>query len=142
MHIWGWLGSGLLVIITWILTVHTISIHLTHYNNKYIQRHKVRVLAYPAVYSTLAWQVSRELHCIYTNSCLSLMCLISSYRVSYLKYGASTTIMFFATLFESFAVYNLYALLKSYLEPYREQNAGKPKQAITTKVLGLKKITV
>lgn len=57
MHIWGWLGSGLLVVITWILTVHTITQHLTNYNNKGIQRHKVRVLAYPAVYSTLAWQV-------------------------------------------------------------------------------------
>ncbi|KAI8576999.1 hypothetical protein K450DRAFT_253885 [Umbelopsis ramanniana AG] len=117
MHIWGWLGSGLLVVITWILAVHTIMVHLTHYNNKSIQRHKVRVLAYPAVYSTLAW-------------------------VSYLKYGASTTIMFFAVLFESFAVYNLYALLKAYLEPYRLQNASMPKQAVTTKVLGLKTITV
>jgi hypothetical protein len=50
--------------------------------------------------------------------------------------------MFFATLFESFAVYNLYALLKSYLEPYRLENASKPKQSVTTKVLGLKTITV
>lgn len=57
MHIWGWLGSGLLVIITWVLAIHTITVHLTHYNNKSIQRHKVRVLAYPAVYATFAWQV-------------------------------------------------------------------------------------
>ncbi|CAM0137873.1 unnamed protein product [Umbelopsis sp. WA50703] len=117
MHIWGWLGSGVLVLVTWVVAVHTIFIHLTSYNNKGIQRHKVRVVAYPPIYATLAW-------------------------VSYLKYGASTTIMFFATLIESFAVYNLYALLEAYLAPFRDSHVGMPKEAITTKVMGIKKITV
>jgi hypothetical protein len=67
MHIWGWLGSGLLVVITWILTVHTITTHLTNYNNKGIQRHKVRVLAYPAVYATLAWYVNSATLPCYSN---------------------------------------------------------------------------
>ncbi|KAJ2963606.1 hypothetical protein NQZ79_g1395 [Umbelopsis isabellina] len=117
MHIWGWLGSGVLVLVTWVVAVHTIFIHLAYYNNKGIQRHKVRVVAYPPIYATLAW-------------------------VSYLKYGASTTIMFFATLIESFAVYNLYALLEAYLAPFRDSHIGMPKEAITTKVMGLKKVTV
>lgn len=44
--------------------------------------------------------------------------------------------MFFATLFESFAVYNLYTCLQAYLAPYREE-AGSAKIPITTKVFGL-----
>lgn len=72
-----------------------------------IQRHKVRVLLYPPVYSTLAW-------------------------FSYLRYDYSTTIMFFAALFESLAVYNLYTCLQAYLQPYREENEGVKEEARPT----------
>lgn len=44
--------------------------------------------------------------------------------------------MFFATLFESFAVYNLYTCLQAYLQPFRDE-AGNTKEPITTKVFGL-----
>ncbi|KAI8987948.1 hypothetical protein BDF20DRAFT_814732 [Mycotypha africana] len=55
MHIWGWLASGLLVLITVTIASHTINEHLHHYFTPEIQRHKVRVVAYPAAYSILAW---------------------------------------------------------------------------------------
>lgn len=88
--------------------------HLMHYYTLEIQRHKVRVLAYPAFYALFAW-------------------------LSYLKYKYETVIMFCAKLFESFAVYNLYMCLQSYLKPYRERYAGQ-KIPITTKVLGILKV--
>ncbi|KAI9312078.1 organic solute transporter Ostalpha-domain-containing protein [Dichotomocladium elegans] len=116
MHIWGWLVSGFLTLVTATLTAHTIKQHLGHYYTPEIQRYKVRVLAYPAVYAILAW-------------------------FSYLIYRYETVIMFFAKLFESFAVYSLYMLLQSYIRPYRKKNEGQ-KIAITTKVLGLVNVTL
>ncbi|KAI8980929.1 organic solute transporter Ostalpha-domain-containing protein [Pilobolus umbonatus] len=109
MHIWGWLVSGFLVLITITIASHTINEHLTHYCTPIIQRHKVRVVVYPAAYAILAW-------------------------LSYLKYEYETVILFFARLVESFAVYNLYLCLQAYLEPYRLENQGK-KESIATKVL-------
>lgn len=116
MHIWGWLISGFLTLVTVTITAHTVKQHLGHYYTPDIQRYKVRVLAYPAIYAALAW-------------------------FSYLRYKYETVIMFFAKLFESFAVYSLYMLLQSYLQPYRQKNEGQ-KIAVTTKVLGLVKITL
>ncbi|KAI8640240.1 organic solute transporter Ostalpha-domain-containing protein [Parasitella parasitica] len=111
MHVWGWLVSGFLVLVTVTIASHTINEHLHHYCTPDIQRHKVRVIAYPAAYAILAW-------------------------LSYLKYDYETVILFFARLFESFAVYNLYMCLQSYLQPYRLKNQGK-KEPSTTKVFGL-----
>ncbi|CAO0791159.1 unnamed protein product [Mucor circinelloides] len=110
MHVWGWLVSGFLVLVTVTIASHTINEHLHHYCTPDIQRHKVRVIAYPAAYAILAW-------------------------LSYLKYDYETVILFFARLFESFAVYNLYMCLQSYLQPYRLRNQGK-KEPISTKVFG------
>ncbi|KAI9468913.1 MAG: organic solute transporter Ostalpha-domain-containing protein [Benjaminiella poitrasii] len=111
MHIWGWLASGFLVLCTVTIASHTINEHLHHYYTPSIQRHKVRVIAYPAAYSVLAW-------------------------LSYLKYDYETVILFFARLFESFAVYNLYMCLQAYLDPFRQRNEG-VKESIETKVLGI-----
>ncbi|KAI8077998.1 organic solute transporter Ostalpha-domain-containing protein [Gilbertella persicaria] len=111
MHVWGWLASGFLVLVTVTIASHTINEHLHHYYTPETQRHKVRVIAYPAAYSILAW-------------------------LSYLKYDYETVILFFARLFESFAVYNLYMCLQSYLQPYRDRNEG-VKESISTKVFGL-----
>ncbi|KAF7732813.1 hypothetical protein EC973_000088 [Apophysomyces ossiformis] len=99
MHIWGWLASSFLTLVTATIAGHVIAQHLNHYYTPEIQRHKVRVLAYPPAYAMLAW-------------------------LSYLRYNYETVIMFFARLMESFAVYNLYVCLQAYLEPYREQHAG------------------
>ncbi|KAI8370821.1 hypothetical protein EDC96DRAFT_552392 [Choanephora cucurbitarum] len=55
MHVWGWLASGFLVLVAITLASHTINEHLHHYCTPEIQRHKVRVIAYPAAYSILAW---------------------------------------------------------------------------------------
>ncbi|KAK9767852.1 hypothetical protein K7432_001997 [Basidiobolus ranarum] len=79
-----------------------------------IQRHKLRVLLYPPFYATLAW-------------------------ISYLRYDYSTTILFFATLFEAFAVYNLYACLQAYLHPFREEAQG-IKEPFSTKVFSMIKV--
>ncbi|KAI9366406.1 organic solute transporter Ostalpha-domain-containing protein [Pilaira anomala] len=111
MHIWGWLVSGFLVLVTITISSHTINEHLQHYCTPNIQRHKVRVVAYPAAYAILAW-------------------------LSYLKYNYETVLLFFARLFESFAVYNLFMCLQAYLEPFRIRNEGR-KEEITTKVLGI-----
>ncbi|KAG1466380.1 hypothetical protein G6F56_004699 [Rhizopus delemar] len=110
-HVWGWLGSGFLVLATVTIASHTINEHLHHYCTPEIQKHKVRVIAYPAAYAVLAW-------------------------LSYLKYDYETVILFFARLFESFAVYNLYMCLQAYLQPYRDKNVG-VKEEVTTKVFGL-----
>ncbi|ORX52854.1 hypothetical protein DM01DRAFT_1323326 [Hesseltinella vesiculosa] len=93
----------------WIIAIVTISKHFKNYYEPTIQRHKVRVLLYPPVYSTLAW-------------------------VSYLRYDYATTIMFFATLFEAFAVYNLYTCLQSYLQPFRDEYEGVKEEARPTVV--------
>ncbi|KAI8145702.1 organic solute transporter Ostalpha-domain-containing protein [Fennellomyces sp. T-0311] len=114
MHIWGWLVSGFLTLATCTITAHSIKQHLSHYYTPHIQRHKVRVLAYPTVYAVLAW-------------------------FSYLEYKYETVIMFGAKLFESFAVYNVYMCLEAYLEPYRQKYAGQ-KIPISTKVFGLFKV--
>ncbi|KAI7905750.1 organic solute transporter Ostalpha-domain-containing protein [Cokeromyces recurvatus] len=111
MHVWGWLTSGFLVLCTITIASHTINEHLHYYYTPNIQRHKVRVIAYPAAYSILAW-------------------------LSYLKYDYETVILFFARLFESFAVYNLYMCLQAYLEPFRIKNEG-IKESMKTKVLGV-----
>jgi hypothetical protein len=114
MHIWGWLASGFLVLCTVTISSHAINEHLEHYISPKIQRHKVRVLAYPSFYAVLAW-------------------------LSYLAYNYETVIMFFASFFESFAVYNLYSCFQAYLEPFREKSQGE-KVPIETKVLGIYKL--
>ena len=64
--------------------------------------------------------------------------LLYYYRAwfSYLRYDYSTTIMFFATLFEALAIYNLFTCLEAYLQPFRDEAEG-TKDPITTKVFGL-----
>ncbi|KAI9491824.1 organic solute transporter Ostalpha-domain-containing protein [Zychaea mexicana] len=101
----------LLLVITWIVALTTITRHIRHYYDPNIQRHKLRVLLYPPVYATLSW-------------------------ISYLRYDYSTTIMFFATLFEALAIYNLYTCLEAYLQPFRDE-AGETKEPVHTKVFGL-----
>ncbi|KAL0094520.1 organic solute transporter Ostalpha-domain-containing protein [Phycomyces blakesleeanus] len=113
MHIWGWLVSGFLTLGSLTIAAHSITRHLTHYYTPKIQRHKVRVLAYPPAYAILAW-------------------------LTYLKYDYATVIMFFAKIVESFAVYNLFVCLQSYLEGYRKEN-DHVKVAVDTKVLGIYK---
>ncbi|CEP17278.1 hypothetical protein [Parasitella parasitica] len=58
---------------------------------------------------------------------------------SYLRYDYSTTIMFFATVFEAFAVFNLYTSLQAYLDPFRKE-AGALKEEKDTKILFVKKL--
>ncbi|KAI8376087.1 organic solute transporter Ostalpha-domain-containing protein [Radiomyces spectabilis] len=115
-HVLGWLACLVLLLITWIVALYIVWKHLRNYYDPEIQRHKLRVLLYPPVYATLAW-------------------------FSYLRYDYSTTIMFFATLFEAFAVYNLYACLQAYLKPFREE-AGTIKEGVTTKVFMLFKVNL
>ncbi|SAM05042.1 hypothetical protein [Absidia glauca] len=106
-HIWGWMLCLLCLVVMWIISIVTVVKHLRNYYEPQIQRHKVRVLLYPPFYSTLAW-------------------------VSYLRYDYSTTIMFFATLLEAFAVYNLYTCLQAYLQPFRDENDGVKEEARPT----------
>ncbi|KAI7861279.1 organic solute transporter Ostalpha-domain-containing protein [Spinellus fusiger] len=113
MHVWGWLASGFLTLGSFTIAAHSITRHLTHYHSPHIQRHKVRVLAYPPAYAVLAW-------------------------LTYLKYDYATLIMFFAKIVESFAVYNLYVCLQAYLAPYRQKNEGAKVESVT-KVLGFYK---
>ncbi|KAI8887409.1 hypothetical protein K501DRAFT_242567 [Backusella circina FSU 941] len=108
-HVIGWLVCLLLLVITWIVAIITVTKHLRNYYHPELQRHKLRVLLFPPVYATLAW-------------------------FAYLRYDYSTTIMFFATLFEAFAVYNLYTCLQAYLEPFRRE-AGDVKEAKDTKIM-------
>ncbi|KAI8086528.1 organic solute transporter Ostalpha-domain-containing protein [Halteromyces radiatus] len=115
-HIWGWLLCLLCLLITWIISITVIIKHLRNYYEPEIQRHKLRVLLFPPFYSTLAW-------------------------ISYLRYDYATTIIFFATLFEAFAVYNLYTGLQAYLRPYRDENEGVKEEAHPT-VMPLIKIHV
>ncbi|KAI9257232.1 organic solute transporter Ostalpha-domain-containing protein [Phascolomyces articulosus] len=110
-HLWGWLVCLVLLAITWIVALVTIVRHIRNYYDPTIQRHKLRVLLYPPVYATLAW-------------------------FSYLRYDYSTTIMFFATLFEALAIYNLFTCLEAYLQPYRDEAEG-TKEPVHTKVFGL-----
>ncbi|KAI8972047.1 organic solute transporter Ostalpha-domain-containing protein [Mycotypha africana] len=110
-HVIGWLVCLVLLAIIWIVSLITINKHLKNY---YVceadkQKHKLRVLLFPPVYATLAW-------------------------FSYLRFDYSTTIMFFATLFEAFAVFNLFTCLQAYLKPYRIE-AGNMKEAIDTKIM-------
>lgn len=109
-HVYGWLVSGAIVLVVWGFTIHTIAKHLWYYVDAETQRHKVRVLLYPPVFATCAW-------------------------LSYYKYHYQTTIMFFAALFASFAVYNLYILLQSYLQEFRDKNDG-VKQPSVFKMFG------
>ncbi|KAI8147452.1 organic solute transporter Ostalpha-domain-containing protein [Fennellomyces sp. T-0311] len=113
-HIWGWLLCLILLVIIWIVSFITITRHIRNYYDPTIQSHKLRVLLYPPVYATLAW-------------------------FSYLRYDYSTTIMFFATLFEALAIYNLFQCLEAYLQPFRDEAAG-TKEPIRTKVFGIFKV--
>ncbi|KAI9487330.1 MAG: organic solute transporter Ostalpha-domain-containing protein [Benjaminiella poitrasii] len=108
-HVIGWLVCLGLLAITWIVSIVTVTKHLRNYYEPKLQRHKLRVLLFPPVFSTLAW-------------------------FSYLRYDYSTTIMFFATLFEAFAVYNLYTSLQAYLEPFRVE-AGNIKESRDTNIM-------
>lgn len=47
--------------------------------------------------------------------------------------------MFFATMFEAFAVFNLYTSLQAYLEPFR-QEAGSLKEEKDTKIMFVKNL--
>ncbi|ORX47246.1 hypothetical protein DM01DRAFT_1410352 [Hesseltinella vesiculosa] len=115
-HIVGWLVCLLLLLITWGASLSLVVKHLRNYYDPEIQRHKARVILYPPIYSSLAW-------------------------ASYLDLRYMVTIMFFAVLFESFAVYNLYACLQSYLAPYRDEAQGR-KEVKRTKVLFLFKVNL
>lgn len=42
--------------------------------------------------------------------------------------------MFFAVVFEAFAVFNLYASLQAYLQPFRDE-VGNIKEAVDTKIM-------
>ncbi|CAO0793234.1 unnamed protein product [Mucor circinelloides] len=113
-HVIGWMICLLLLAITWIVSIVTVTKHLRNYYEPQIQRHKLRVLLFPPVYATLAW-------------------------FSYLRYDYATTIMFFATMFEAFAVFNLYTSLQAYLEPFR-QEAGNLKEEKDTKIMFVKNL--
>ncbi|ORY03292.1 hypothetical protein K493DRAFT_276662 [Basidiobolus meristosporus CBS 931.73] len=115
-HIIGWLFCCVLLAFTWVYAFIVVGRHAKNYYNSHVQRHKLRILLYPPVYATLAW-------------------------FSYLRYDYSTTIMFFATLFESFAVYNLFMCLQSYLQPFRDE-AGKRKEDITVNMFYFFKIRI
>lgn len=108
-HVYGWIVSLLFILITWIVSLLVVVRHLKNYYEPQIQRHKLRVLLFPPVYATLAW-------------------------FAYLRYDYSTTIMFFATVFEAFAVYNLYTTLQAYLYPFRVE-AGDLKEPKDTKLM-------
>ncbi|KAI9305768.1 organic solute transporter Ostalpha-domain-containing protein [Cunninghamella echinulata] len=110
-HVIGWLVCLFLLILIFIICFTVIIKHLRNYYDPEIQRHKLRVLLYPPVYGVLAW-------------------------FSYLRLDYATTILFFATLFEAFAVYNLYTCLQAYLAPFRIEAQGR-KEPITTKVMFL-----
>ncbi|EIE78195.1 hypothetical protein RO3G_02899 [Rhizopus delemar RA 99-880] len=89
---------------------HVIDLSTHSYSsNPEIQRHKLRVILFPPFYATLSW-------------------------FAYLRYDYSTTITFFATCFEAFAVYNLYTCLQAYLEPFRKEFEGF-KESKDTKIM-------
>lgn len=89
--------------------------HQTYFNSEpQIQRHKLRVLLFPPVYATLSW-------------------------FAYLRYDYSTTINFFATVFEAFAVFNLFNTLQAYLQPFRVE-AGDLKEPKDTKIMFIFKL--
>ncbi|KAI9266086.1 organic solute transporter Ostalpha-domain-containing protein [Sporodiniella umbellata] len=113
-HVIGWLVCLLFLLITWIVTLTTLFRHLRNYYNPEIQRHKLRVILFPPVYATLSW-------------------------FAYLRYDYSTTIKFFATCFEAFAVYNLYTCLQAYLQPFRDESEG-VKEPRDTKIMFVKKL--
>ncbi|KAI9284478.1 organic solute transporter Ostalpha-domain-containing protein [Umbelopsis sp. AD052] len=115
-HIIGWLVSAGLCLITWIVSLIGISRHLRNYYDPEIQRHKVRILLYPPIYATLSF-------------------------VQYLRPDYSTTIGFFATLFEALAVYNLYICLQALLEPFYKEANGR-KEPYATKVMGIWKLNL
>ncbi|RUP46651.1 hypothetical protein BC936DRAFT_146682 [Jimgerdemannia flammicorona] len=115
-HIFGWIISGAIVILIWILAIRAIIKHLWNYTDPDIQRHKVRILSYPPVFAACTW-------------------------LSYWKYHYQTTIMFFAAVFASFAVFNLFVLLQTYLQPYREENEG-VKQPASSKLFGFFPINI
>ncbi|CAO3648998.1 unnamed protein product [Cunninghamella echinulata] len=107
-YVIGWIFSILLVIVTLTICITLIIKHLRNYYKPRIQQHKLRILLYPPMYSLLAW-------------------------FSYLRPDYATTILFFATIFEAFAVFNLYTCLQDYLLPLRLE-AGDKKEPIKSKV--------
>ncbi|KAL0076758.1 organic solute transporter Ostalpha-domain-containing protein [Phycomyces blakesleeanus] len=115
-HIWGWGVSLVFAAATWIAALYLASLNVKSYEFVFVfsksdpktQRHKLRVILYPPVYSTLSW-------------------------FSYLRYDYSTTIEFFATVFEAFAVYNLYTCLQAYLQPFRKE-AERTKEPMTARM--------
>ncbi|KAI8884850.1 hypothetical protein K501DRAFT_332401 [Backusella circina FSU 941] len=108
-HVIGWMTCLALLVATWIITIINIRAHVRNYYKPEIQRHKLRVILFPAFYSTLSW-------------------------LSYLSFKYATTIMLFATLFEAFAVFNLYSCLEAYLQPFRDQ-APEAKEPCDTKIM-------
>ncbi|KAI8357296.1 organic solute transporter Ostalpha-domain-containing protein [Blakeslea trispora] len=108
-HVIGWLVCLGFLVVTWLVAFKTVYDHLRNYYEPQIQRHKLRVIMFPPVYATLSW-------------------------FEYLRYDYATTINFFATLFEAFAVFNLYICLQAYLKPYREE-AGTLKEEKDTKIM-------
>ncbi|KAI9265889.1 organic solute transporter Ostalpha-domain-containing protein [Helicostylum pulchrum] len=108
-HVVGWLVCLAMIFVTWIVTLTVVIKHLRNYYEPQIQRHKLRVLLFPPVYATLAW-------------------------FAYLRFDYSTTIMFFAVVFEAFAVFNLFTTLQAYLEPFRIE-AGDVKEPVDTKIM-------
>ncbi|KAI8335337.1 organic solute transporter Ostalpha-domain-containing protein [Chlamydoabsidia padenii] len=115
-HIVGWLACLFFLLITWLTALVLVIRHLRNYYDPEVQRHKLRVLLYPPVYATLAW-------------------------ASYLRNDYAVTILFFAVMAESFAVYNLYSCLQAYLAPFREEAQGR-KEAIFTKVFMIFKVNL
>jgi hypothetical protein len=79
------------------------------FSNPEIQRHKLRVILFPPVYSTMAW-------------------------FAFLRYDFATVIMFFAKIFEALAVCNLYTCLKASLVPFRKE-AGDTKESVNTRII-------
>ncbi|RCI03007.1 hypothetical protein CU098_012226, partial [Rhizopus stolonifer] len=108
-HVIGWVVCVGILAVTWIISLMTMFKHLRNYYEPQIQRHKLRVILFPPVYATLSW-------------------------FGYLRYDYSTTIKFFATVFEAFAVFNLYICLQAYLKPFR-QEAGALKEPKDTKIM-------
>ncbi|KAG2197159.1 hypothetical protein INT47_009466 [Mucor saturninus] len=113
-HVIGWLVCLLFIFINWVVSLTVVVKHLRNYYEPQIQRHKLRVLLFPPVYATLAW-------------------------FAYLRFDYSTTIMFFAVVFEAFAVFNLFETLQAYLAPFRVE-AADMKEPIDTKVMFIFKL--
>ncbi|CAO3637918.1 unnamed protein product [Cunninghamella blakesleeana] len=105
-----WIASSFFILITTIVCFTIIAKHVRNYNQPIIQQHKLRILIYPPFYALLTW-------------------------IAYLQMDYATVILFFASFFEAFAVFNLYTCLFDYLQPLRDQMKDK-KVPVDIKVLG------